>query len=84
MICFYLVGKLGNILCVGNHFHLTSAQIQKPLESVTDCLLSPETTDPSATSHSHGSHVAPGVVIETFNLPDQGDGVPPEIGRVRI
>ncbi|KAI6679216.1 hypothetical protein NL676_033097 [Syzygium grande] len=36
----------------------------------------------AATSHSHGSHVAPGVVIETFNLPDQGDGVPPEIGRI--
>lgn len=34
------------------------------------------------TSHSHNSHVAPGVVIETFNLPDQGDGVPPEIGRI--
>ncbi|KAF8036726.1 hypothetical protein BT93_C2442 [Corymbia citriodora subsp. variegata] len=36
----------------------------------------------AATSHSHSSHVAPGVVIETFNLPDQGDGVPPEIGRI--
>ncbi|XP_048133100.1 ubiquitin-like domain-containing protein CIP73 isoform X3 [Rhodamnia argentea] len=36
----------------------------------------------AATSHSHSSHVAPGVVIETFNLPDQGDGVPPEISRI--
>jgi len=28
--------------------------------------------------------VAPSVVIETFSVPDQGDGVPPEISRVRL
>ncbi|KAK3221814.1 hypothetical protein Dsin_008839 [Dipteronia sinensis] len=31
------------------------------------------------TSHSHG---ASSVVIETFNVPDQGDGVPPEISQI--
>ncbi|KAI9192250.1 hypothetical protein LWI28_020015 [Acer negundo] len=30
-------------------------------------------------SHSHG---ASSVVIETFNVPDQGDGVPPEISQI--
>ncbi|XP_021899208.1 large proline-rich protein bag6-A-like isoform X2 [Carica papaya] len=30
----------------------------------------------------HGVQVSPSVVIETFNLPDQGDGVPPEISRI--
>ncbi|KAL5841942.1 hypothetical protein ACOSQ3_012545 [Xanthoceras sorbifolium] len=34
------------------------------------------------TSHSHGNQVAPSVVIETFNVPDQGDGVPPEISQI--
>lgn len=37
----------------------------------------------SGTSRSEGSHVSPSVVIETFNLPDRGDGVPPEISQVR-
>lgn len=40
-------------------------------------------TEPnSSTSHSHSTQVAPGVFIETFNVPIQGDGVPPEINRV--
>ncbi|KAK8637759.1 hypothetical protein V6N13_136219 [Hibiscus sabdariffa] len=34
----------------------------------------------SGTSRSHSNHV-PNVVIETFNVSDQGDGVSPEIGR---
>ncbi|XP_021275844.1 large proline-rich protein bag6-B isoform X2 [Herrania umbratica] len=36
----------------------------------------------SGTSRGHSNHVAPSVVIETFNVPDQGDGVPPEISRI--
>lgn len=42
-------------------------------------------TDPaSSTSRGHSTQVAPGVVIETFSLPVQGDGVPPEINRVSL
>ncbi|XP_027333416.1 ubiquitin-like domain-containing protein CIP73 isoform X2 [Abrus precatorius] len=36
----------------------------------------------SSTSHGHSSQIAPGVFIETFNLPIQGDAVPPEIDRI--
>lgn len=42
-------------------------------------------TDPaSSTSRGHSHQVAPGVVIETFSVPVQGDGVPPEINRVSL
>lgn len=36
------------------------------------------------TSHGHSTQVAPGVFVETFNLPvqNQNEGVPPEINRV--
>jgi len=43
-------------------------------------------TEPNSSSSlaslSHSSQVAPGVFIETFNVPFQGDGVAPEINRV--
>ncbi|MBA0873918.1 hypothetical protein Goshw_009165, partial [Gossypium schwendimanii] len=39
------------------------------------------TPNHSGTSRSHGNHV-PSFVIETSNMPEQGDGVPPEIGRI--
>ncbi|GMN47470.1 hypothetical protein TIFTF001_016647 [Ficus carica] len=40
-------------------------------------------TDPaSSTSRGHSHQIAPGVVIETFSLPVQGDGAPPEISRI--
>ncbi|XP_061350728.1 ubiquitin-like domain-containing protein CIP73 isoform X2 [Gastrolobium bilobum] len=42
-------------------------------------------TEPnSSTSHGHSNQnqVAPGVFVETFNVPIQGDGVPPEINRI--
>ncbi|KAL5065236.1 hypothetical protein RYX36_026973 [Vicia faba] len=40
-------------------------------------------TEPnSSTSHSHGIQVAPGVFVETFNVPVHGEGVPPEINRI--
>ncbi|KAK7388562.1 hypothetical protein VNO78_23382 [Psophocarpus tetragonolobus] len=38
-------------------------------------------TEPNS-STSHSSQVAPGVFIETFNMPVQGDGVAPEINRI--
>ncbi|RZB56277.1 ubiquitin-like domain-containing protein CIP73 isoform X3 [Glycine soja] len=36
----------------------------------------------SSTGLGHASQVAPGVFIETFNVPVQGDGVAPEINRI--
>ncbi|KAK7292000.1 hypothetical protein RIF29_07607 [Crotalaria pallida] len=40
-------------------------------------------TDPnSSTSHGHGNQVAPGVFIESFNVPVQGDGISPDFHRV--
>ncbi|CAJ1944724.1 unnamed protein product [Sphenostylis stenocarpa] len=36
----------------------------------------------SSTSLGHSSQVAPGVFIETFNVPAQGDGIHPEINRI--
>lgn len=38
----------------------------------------------SSTSRGHSHQIAPGVVIETFSVPVQGDGVPPEINRVGL
>lgn len=38
----------------------------------------------SSTGLGHASQVAPGVFIETFNVPVQGDGVAPEINRVYL
>lgn len=37
----------------------------------------------SNTSHGQRIQVAPGVVVETFDITDQGDGVLPDINRVR-
>ncbi|XP_057416746.1 ubiquitin-like domain-containing protein CIP73 [Lotus japonicus] len=40
-------------------------------------------TEPnSSTGHGYSNQVAPGVFIETFNVPVQGDGVPSEINRI--
>ncbi|KAG7021194.1 Large proline-rich protein BAG6 [Cucurbita argyrosperma subsp. argyrosperma] len=48
-----------------------------------DQLLSAYQTDPnSSTSRVHSNQVAPGVVIETFSMPVQGDGASPEINRI--
>ncbi|XP_024028599.1 large proline-rich protein bag6-A [Morus notabilis] len=47
-----------------------------PSHSVTD----PASTTSRGVGHSH--QVAPGVVIETFSLPVQGEGAPPEISRI--
>ncbi|KAI4377187.1 hypothetical protein MLD38_014859 [Melastoma candidum] len=37
---------------------------------------------PSTASQGHSSHVGPRVVIETLNIPDQGEGLPPEINQI--
>ncbi|CAL0325675.1 unnamed protein product [Lupinus luteus] len=36
----------------------------------------------SSTSHGHSNQVAPGVFIETFDVPLQGDGISPDFQRV--
>ncbi|ESR66962.1 hypothetical protein CICLE_v10007581mg [Citrus x clementina] len=51
--------------------------VRQPVTSSSD-----GTHNLPGTSRSHGSHVAPSVVIETFNLPDRGDGVPSEISQI--
>ncbi|KAE8710386.1 Ubiquitin-like superfamily protein, putative isoform 4 [Hibiscus syriacus] len=61
----------------GHTLHLV---VRQPVPPSSDG--SPHLSDDpgSGTSRSHSNHV-PNVVIETFNLSDQGDGVSPEIGR---
>ncbi|XP_022755237.1 uncharacterized protein LOC111303330 isoform X2 [Durio zibethinus] len=63
----------------GHTLHLV---VRQPVPPSSDGLPNHSANDPgSGTSRSHSNHV-PSVVIETFNVPDQGDGVPPEIGRI--
>ncbi|KAI4380619.1 hypothetical protein MLD38_006789 [Melastoma candidum] len=38
--------------------------------------------DPSTVSQGNSSRVGPRVVIETLNIPDQGEGLPPEISQI--
>ncbi|XVF34504.1 hypothetical protein REPUB_Repub18cG0064300 [Reevesia pubescens] len=62
----------------GHTLHLV---VRQPVPLSSDGLPNHSASDPgSGTSRGHGNHV-PSVVIETFNVPDQGDGVPPEISR---
>ncbi|KAL2338461.1 hypothetical protein Fmac_012907 [Flemingia macrophylla] len=64
----------------GHTLHLVVRQPDLPSAG---SLLHHSVTDPnSSTSHGHSSQVAPGVFIETFNVPVQGDGVLPEINRI--
>ncbi|XP_060973045.1 ubiquitin-like domain-containing protein CIP73 isoform X1 [Cannabis sativa] len=64
----------------GHTLHLV---VRQPYSSPPEGLLNHPATDPaSSTSRSHSTHIAPGVVIETFSLPVQGDGAPPEISRI--
>ncbi|KAK2979181.1 hypothetical protein RJ640_027018 [Escallonia rubra] len=45
----------------------------------------PSPSDPASdTSHGQRIQVAPGVVVETFDFPHLGDGIPPDISRVRL
>ncbi|XP_057996286.1 ubiquitin-like domain-containing protein CIP73 isoform X2 [Hevea brasiliensis] len=61
----------------GHTLHLV---VRQPLLPSSDGMPNHSATDP-ASSTSRG-HVAPSVVIETFSVPDQGDGVPLEISRI--
>ncbi|XP_022143043.1 large proline-rich protein BAG6 isoform X2 [Momordica charantia] len=63
----------------GHTLHLVVRQPLPPSEGLPN---RPETDPNSSTSRVHGNQVAPGVVIETFSMPVQGDGVPPEINRI--
>ncbi|KAK3023889.1 hypothetical protein RJ639_042905 [Escallonia herrerae] len=43
----------------------------------------PSHSDPASdTSHGQRIQVAPGVVVETFDFPHLGDGIPPDISRI--
>ncbi|KDP30188.1 hypothetical protein JCGZ_16970 [Jatropha curcas] len=61
----------------GHTLHLV---VRQPVLPSSDGLSNHPANEPaSSTSRGHGS---PSVVIETFSMPDQGDGVPPEISRI--
>uniref|UniRef100_A0A2N9FXD6 Ubiquitin-like domain-containing protein n=1 Tax=Fagus sylvatica TaxID=28930 RepID=A0A2N9FXD6_FAGSY len=63
--------------------HTLHMVVRQPVPPSSDGLSNHPATDPaSSTSRGHSHQVAPGVVIETFSLPVQGDGVPPEINRI--
>ncbi|XVE71560.1 hypothetical protein DITRI_Ditri10aG0161100 [Diplodiscus trichospermus] len=63
----------------GHTLHLV---VRQPVPPSSDGPTNHSANDPgSGTSRGHSNHV-PSVVIETFNVPDQGDGVPPEISRI--
>ncbi|KGN60751.1 ubiquitin-like domain-containing protein CIP73 [Cucumis sativus] len=63
----------------GHTLHLVVRQPLPPSETLPN---RPETDPNSSTSRVHSNRVAPGVVIETFSMPVQGDGMPPEINRI--
>nr|XP_048334815.1 ubiquitin-like domain-containing protein CIP73 isoform X3 [Ziziphus jujuba var. spinosa] len=64
----------------GHTLHLV---VRQPIPPSSEGLSNFPATDPaSSTSRGHSNQVAPGVVIETFSVPVQGDGVPPEINRI--
>ncbi|KAH1057403.1 hypothetical protein J1N35_035468 [Gossypium stocksii] len=63
----------------GHTLHLV---VRQPVPPSSDGSPYHSANDPaSGTSRGH-SNQAPSFVIETFNVPDQGDGVPPEISRI--
>ncbi|KAK8695234.1 hypothetical protein V6N13_000402 [Hibiscus sabdariffa] len=62
----------------GHTLHLV---VRQPVPPSSDGLHNHSANDPaSGTSRGHSNHVP--IVIETFSLPDQGDGVLPEISRI--
>ncbi|KAK7330007.1 hypothetical protein VNO77_24191 [Canavalia gladiata] len=64
----------------GHTLHLVVRQPDLPPPG---SVLNHSVTEPnSSAGHGHSSQVAPGVFIETFNVPVQGEGVPPEINRI--
>ncbi|GLU09588.1 hypothetical protein SLE2022_264400 [Rubroshorea leprosula] len=64
----------------GHTLHLV---VREPVPPSSDGSLDHSALDPgSGTSHSRSNHAGSSVLIETFNMPDQGDGVPPDISRI--
>ncbi|XVF47978.1 hypothetical protein PTKIN_Ptkin03bG0153300 [Pterospermum kingtungense] len=62
----------------GHTLHLV---VRQPAPPPSDGSSNHSAIDPGSGSRGHSNHV-PSVVIETFNVPEQGDGVPPEISRI--
>ncbi|OIW19515.1 hypothetical protein TanjilG_06970 [Lupinus angustifolius] len=64
----------------GHTLHLV---VRQPGLPPPGSLLNHSVPDPnSSTSHGHSNQVAPGVFVETFNVPVQGDEISPEFHRV--
>ncbi|CAK7338536.1 unnamed protein product [Dovyalis caffra] len=63
----------------GHTLHLV---VRQPIPLSSEGLSNHPGNDPASGSSRHAGQVAPSVVIETFSVPDQGDGVPPEISRI--
>ncbi|CAL0330456.1 unnamed protein product [Lupinus luteus] len=64
----------------GHTLHLV---VRQPGLPPPGSLLNHSVPDPnSSTSHGHSNQVAPGVFVETLNMPVQGDGISPEFHRV--
>ncbi|XP_065850383.1 ubiquitin-like domain-containing protein CIP73 isoform X2 [Euphorbia lathyris] len=59
--------------------HTLHMVVRQPVVQSSDGFSNDSATFPSTID---SSHVAPSVVIETFSMPDRGDGVPPEISRI--
>ncbi|XP_022639530.1 large proline-rich protein bag6-B isoform X3 [Vigna radiata var. radiata] len=67
----------------GHTLHLVARQPDLPPPgSLPNHSVTEPNSSSSLTGLSHSSQVAPGVFIETFNVPFQGDGVAPEINRI--
>ncbi|KAH8506451.1 hypothetical protein H0E87_013317 [Populus deltoides] len=62
--------------------HTLHMVVRQPIPQSSEGLSNHPGNDPASGSSRHTGQVAPSVVIETFSVPDQGDGVPPEISRI--
>ncbi|KAK9279406.1 hypothetical protein L1049_013085 [Liquidambar formosana] len=64
----------------GHTLHLV---VRQPIPPSSESSPDNPATDPtSSAGRSQGSHVGPSVVVGTFNLSEQGDGVFPDISRI--
>ncbi|KAG5242742.1 ubiquitin family protein [Salix suchowensis] len=62
--------------------HTLHMVVRQPIPQSSEGLSNHPGNDPASGSSRQTGQVAPSVVIETFSVPDQGDGVPPEISRI--
>ncbi|XP_038710970.1 ubiquitin-like domain-containing protein CIP73 [Tripterygium wilfordii] len=63
--------------------HTLHMVVRQPIPPPSDGFPSNPASDTAADSaYGHGTRIGPSVVIETFSVPDHGDGVPPEISRI--